>query len=91
MNREKMLGMIRSYLDTQDDPEELVGFLEEMIDKAEKRGHIEGYKRGTYQGDWARDHVKEAVHNGADGQQVLHYIAERDFDKWQIEQRQKRN
>ncbi len=91
MNRSELISYIKSYLDTQDDPDEIVGFVEELVDKAEKRGHCEGYKRGIYQGDWARGHVKEAVSTGADGQQVLGYLAQRDFDIWQKEQTQKRS
>lgn len=91
MTREQMLSMVRSYLDTQDDPAEIVGFIEELIDKAEKRGHAQGYKRGIFQGDWAKNHVKEAIATGSDGQQILNYLAERDFDVWQKEQTQSRN
>jgi hypothetical protein len=91
MNREQMLSMVKSYLDTQEDPAQIVGFVEELVDKAEKRGHIQGYKRGIFQGDWAKGHVKEAVSTGADGQQVLTYIAQRDYDVWQKEQTQNQN
>lgn len=87
MNRTELIQMIQSYLSTQDDMHELAGFVEGLVDKAEKRGHINGFKRGVVQSGWVKEHVKDATSAEGDGPSVFHYLADRDFDVWQKEQK----
>lgn len=91
MTRQELITMVESYLSTQDDMHELAGYIEGLIDKASRSGHIQGYRRGVFQSDWVRRHIKDAQAEECDAPSILNYLADRDFDVWQKEQQQSKS